>query len=76
MQIKFECVQEGGADTLKYNLHIIGHAKKGCEFNQKRCKFKIFHKKTFNIIFHKFITNWNKFQKFNFNLGCFNLFYL
>jgi len=30
-----------GADTLKFNLHIIGRAKKGCEFNQKRCEFKI-----------------------------------
>ncbi len=25
-----------GADTLKFNLHIIGHAKKGCEFNKKK----------------------------------------
>jgi len=33
--------QGGGADTLKFNLHIIGRAKKGCEFNQKRCEFKI-----------------------------------
>jgi hypothetical protein len=31
----------GGADTLKFNLHIIGHMKKGCEFDQKRCEFKI-----------------------------------
>jgi hypothetical protein len=31
----------GGADTLKFNLHIIGRAKKGCEFNQKRCEFRI-----------------------------------
>jgi hypothetical protein len=33
--------QGGGPDTLKFNLHIIGRAKKGCEFNQKRCEFKI-----------------------------------
>jgi len=37
--------QGGGADTLKFNLHIIRRAKrrakKGCEFNQKRCGFKI-----------------------------------
>jgi hypothetical protein len=26
----------GEADTLKFNLHIIGCAKKGCEFNQKK----------------------------------------
>jgi hypothetical protein len=26
----------GGADTLKFNLHIIGRVKKGCEFNQKK----------------------------------------
>jgi len=31
-----------GANTLKFNLHIIGRAKKGCELNQKRCEFKIF----------------------------------
>jgi len=41
--------QGGGADTLKFNMHIIGHAKKrakkGCEFNQKRCEFKILLKK-------------------------------
>ncbi len=51
MQIKFECVctppwcldEGGGADTLKFNLHIIGPTKKGCEFNQKRCEFKILH---------------------------------
>jgi len=24
--------QGGGADTLKFNLHIIGCVKKGCEF--------------------------------------------
>jgi hypothetical protein len=34
-----------GPDTLEFNLHIIGRtkkrAKKGCEFNQKRCEFKI-----------------------------------
>ncbi len=24
----------------KFNLHIIGRAKRGCEFNQKRCEFK------------------------------------
>ncbi len=36
------CLQRGGADTLKFNLHIIGRVKKGCEFNQKRCQFKIF----------------------------------
>jgi len=35
-------IRGGGADTLKFNLHIIGHAKNGCEFNQKRCEFKIF----------------------------------
>jgi hypothetical protein len=33
--------QGGGADTLKFNLHVIGREKKGCEFNQKRCEFKI-----------------------------------
>jgi len=26
---------------IKFNLHIIGRVKKGCEFNQKRCEFKI-----------------------------------
>jgi len=35
--------QGGGADTLKFNLHIIGcakkRAKKRCEFNQKMCEF-------------------------------------
>ncbi len=31
-----------GADTLKFNLHIIGRAKKGCEFNQERCELKKF----------------------------------
>jgi len=36
------CLQGGGADTLKFNLHIIERTKKGCEFNQKRCEFKIF----------------------------------
>jgi hypothetical protein len=37
------CLQRGvGADTLKFNLHIIGRAKKGCEFNQKRCELKNF----------------------------------
>ncbi len=30
-------------DTLKFNLHIIECAKKGCEFNQKRCELKNFH---------------------------------
>jgi len=39
---KFLIHQGGGADTLKFNLHIIGHAKKGCEFNQKRCELKKF----------------------------------
>jgi hypothetical protein len=34
------CLQGGGADTLKFSLYIIGRAKKGCEFNQKRCEFK------------------------------------
>jgi hypothetical protein len=34
-------IRGGGADTLKFNLHIIERAKKGCEFNQKRCEFKI-----------------------------------
>jgi len=32
--------------TLKFNLHIIRRAKKGCEFNQKRCEFKSFQKKS------------------------------
>jgi hypothetical protein len=36
------CLQGGGANTLKFNLHIIGRAKKGCEFNQKRCELKKF----------------------------------
>jgi hypothetical protein len=36
------CLQKGEADTLKFNLHIIGRAKKGCEFNQKRCELKNF----------------------------------
>jgi hypothetical protein len=36
--------QGGGADTLKFNLHIIGRAKKGCEF-------KIFQKKIPNHLF-------------------------
>jgi hypothetical protein len=37
------CLQGGGTDTLKFNLHIIGLVKKGCEFNQKKCElfFKI-----------------------------------
>jgi hypothetical protein len=35
-------IKGGGADTLKFNLHIIGSAKKGCEFNQKRCELKNF----------------------------------
>jgi len=39
--VKFTPDGRGGADTLKFNLHIIGRAKKGCEFNQKRCEFKI-----------------------------------
>jgi len=40
-------VRGGEADTLKFNLHIIRRAKKGCEFNpKKRCEFKIFQKKT------------------------------
>jgi hypothetical protein len=26
--------------TPHFNLHIIGRAKKGCEFNPKRCEFK------------------------------------
>jgi len=43
--------QGGGADTLKFNLHIIGRAKKGCEFNQKRCEFKIFLEKLLIILF-------------------------
>jgi len=47
--ITFHLHQGGGADTLKFNLHIIGHAKKcakkGCEFNQKTCEFKILQKK-------------------------------
>jgi hypothetical protein len=38
-------IRGGGADTLKFNLHIIGRTqkrvKKGCEFNQKRCELKI-----------------------------------
>jgi hypothetical protein len=33
--------QGGGADTLKFNLHIIRRTKKRCEFNQKRCELKI-----------------------------------
>jgi hypothetical protein len=36
------CLQGGGVDTFKFNLHIIRRVKKGCEFNQKRCEFKIF----------------------------------
>jgi hypothetical protein len=45
LHLLLRCVyylQGGGADTLKFNLHIIGRAKKGCEFNQKRCELKIF----------------------------------
>ncbi len=34
--------QGRGADTPKFNLHVIGRAKKGCEFNQKRCELKNF----------------------------------
>jgi hypothetical protein len=34
------CFKGGGANTLKFNLHIIRRTKKGCEFNQKRCEFK------------------------------------
>ncbi len=33
--------QGGEANTLKFNLHIIGRAKKRCEFNPKMCEFKI-----------------------------------
>jgi hypothetical protein len=36
------CLPGGGVDTVKFNLHIIGRAKKGCEFNQKKCELKIF----------------------------------
>jgi fumarate reductase subunit C len=35
-------IKGGGADTLKFNLHIVECVKKGCEFNQKRCEFKKF----------------------------------
>jgi hypothetical protein len=49
-------LQGGGADTLKFNLHIMGrakkHAKKGCEFNQKRCEFKILQKKLTQVVIH------------------------
>jgi hypothetical protein len=41
----------GGADTLKFNLHIIGRAKKGCEFNQKRSEFKICQKHSQIVFF-------------------------
>jgi len=37
-------IKGGEADTLKFNLHISdARRKKGCEFNQKRCEFKILH---------------------------------
>jgi len=36
------CLQGGGADTFKFNLHIIVRVKKGCEFNQKRYELKNF----------------------------------
>jgi hypothetical protein len=32
----------GETDTLKFNLHIIRHAKKVCEFNQKKVWIKKF----------------------------------
>ncbi len=44
------CFKGGGADTLKFNLHVIGHTKKRCEFNQKRCEFKIFLFQCYEII--------------------------
>jgi len=57
-------IKGGGADTLKFNLHIIGRAKKGCEFNQKRCEFKKFPKifvmKYTKIVSCKNIYLWRK----------------
>jgi hypothetical protein len=43
-------IRGGGADTLKFNLHIIGRTKKGCEFNQKKCELKIFQKELQNEV--------------------------
>ncbi len=41
----------GVGQTLKFNLHIIGHTKKGCEFNQKRCELKFFQSFLFKFFF-------------------------
>ncbi len=55
--------QRGGADTLKFNLHIIGCAKKGCKFNQKRCEFKNLLKlKPFKIKLNSFKIQSNSFK--------------
>jgi hypothetical protein len=51
----------GEADTFKFNLHIIGRAKKGCEFNQKRCEFKNVLK--LNPHMRNFVANNNIFKK-------------
>jgi len=48
-------IRGGGVDTLKFDLHIIGRGKKGCEFNQKRCEFKIF---LFFFSFYDVIIKW------------------
>jgi len=49
--ITFSSRHRGVGQTLKFNLHIIGRAKKRCEFNQKRCEFKILHYLSIVIVF-------------------------
>ncbi len=53
-------IKGGGADTLKLNLHIIGHmkkrTKKGCEFNQLKCEFKILLTIGISIFNHKLLS--------------------
>jgi hypothetical protein len=44
-------LQGGGADTLKFNLHIIGRAKKGCEF-------KILQKKLTQVVIRNLSKFW------------------
>jgi hypothetical protein len=47
--------QGSGADTLKFNLHIIGRVKKGCEYNQKRCELKKFRNKITGFFIFKWM---------------------
>jgi hypothetical protein len=45
-------LQGGGVDTLKFNLHIIKHVKKGCEFTKKgvNLKMSFIYELTHNMI--------------------------